>query len=249
MQKIQDNEIDLFKILQTLWVSKWLIIAFTLIAMLIGSGYIYNKKPTYESQFSYSVDNSPPFYNSSKVLADFKKNFYSKNNFDNWKKIVGKTSLVFEDFSNKKVVDGFVMAKSQNQQLATIKSIRKDKNSALIIIKSNQLPILEDFFKYAYFISEYLNKKYVERAEDELKIMQIRYKDLSSSNIIETVLSIDRFVVTAKKNPTLFSINHPTMPKKITPKAKIILFVSLILGGMIGVAYVLISNAIRNRKV
>lgn len=248
MQNIQNDEIDFFKLFQIIWDGKWFIGTFTLIAVLMASGYLYYTKPIYESKLNYSIDNIPPFYDSVKVLADFKKNFYSKNNFDNWKKIVGKTSLVFEDFSNKKVVDGFVMAKSQNQQLATIKSIRKDKNSALIIIKSNQLPILEDFFKYAYFISEYLNKKYVERAEDELKIMQIRYKDLSSSNIIETVLSIDRFVVTAKKDPTLFSINHPTMPKKITPKAKIILFVSLILGGMIGVAYVLISNAIRNRK-
>lgn len=248
MQKIQDDEIDLFKILQTLWVRKWLIIAFTLIAMLIGSGYIYNTKPTYESQFTYSIDNLPPFYNSSKVLADFRKQFYSKNTFDNWKKNIGKTSLVFEDFSNTKDVNGFVMAKPHNQQLATIKSIRTQKNSKLIIVKTNQLAILEDFFKYANFLSKYLNKEYVERAENELKIMEIRYKDLSSSSIFETVLSIERYVVTAKKQSNLFSISHPTIPKKISPKSRIILLLSLILGGIIGVSYVLISNFISNRK-
>ena len=45
MQQIHDDEIDLLKSLETLWNDKWLIVAFTFIAILIGTGYIYYKKP------------------------------------------------------------------------------------------------------------------------------------------------------------------------------------------------------------
>ena len=120
MQQIHDDEIELLKIIETLWNGKWLIIAFTLIAMLIGTGYIYNKKPLYESKITYFIDNIPPFYEPHKILSDFKKKFYSKNNFNDWKKVIGKTSLVFKDFSDVKVINGFVIKKSIGQQLATI---------------------------------------------------------------------------------------------------------------------------------
>ena len=60
-------------------------------------------------------------------------------------------------------------------------------DSHFIMIKTNQLTVLEDFYKYSIFINENLNKDYVARAQDELKIMELRYKDLSSSNIIQTV--------------------------------------------------------------
>jgi len=248
MQQIHDDEIDLFKMLQTLWNGKWLIIAFSLIAMLIGTGYIYYKKPIYESKITYFIDNIPPFYGPQKVLADFKKRFYSKKNFNDWKKIIGKTSLVFEDFSDVKVVNGFVIKKSIGQQLARIKSVKPIKNTRFIIINTNQLAVLEDFYKYAIFINENLNKNYVERAQDELKIMELRYKDLSSSNIIKTVLSIDRFVVTAKKGESILTIDRPSMPIKISPKSILTIILSSILGGMIGGVCVLISNSISNRK-
>jgi len=248
MQQIHDDEIDLLKSLETLWNDKWLIVAFTFIAILIGTGYIYYKKPLYESKITYSTDNIPPFYKSNKILSDFKKKFYSKKNFDDWKKIIGKTSLAFQDFSDVKVVDGFVIKKSLDQQLATIKDVKPIKDTRVIIINTNQLAILEDFYKYAIFINENLNKDYVQRAQDELKIMELRYKDLSSSNIIQTVLSIDRFVVTAKKGESIFKIDRPNMPIKISPQSTLTIILSSILGGIIGMFYVLISNSIRNRK-
>lgn len=248
MQTIQDDEIDLFRMIQILWVRKWLIIGCTLIGILIGSSYIYTNKPEYESRLIYAVDNIPPFYDERKVLGDFKKKFYSKSNFDIWKKNVGNTLLKFEDFSNTKVVDGFVMAKSEDQQFVIINSNESKDDSAQIIIKTNQLAVLDSFLKYAYFISEYLNKEYVDRAETELEILKMRYKDLSSSNIINTVLSIDRFVVTAKKEANLISIEYPTMPKIISLKPTLVLILSSILSGIIGVFCVLVLKYISYYK-
>ena len=59
----------------------------------------------------YSVDTKPPFYTVNKVSVDFKKKFYSVNVFEEWKQNNSSTSLVFEDFSMTKVVDGFLFVK------------------------------------------------------------------------------------------------------------------------------------------
>lgn len=109
---------------------------------------------------------------------------------------------------------------------------------------------MEDFFKYADFINDLLNREYVDRAKYEQKIIKSRFKDLSLANndIIQFILSIDRFVVTINNGAKIFSIQHPTMPIKISPKSIPIMFMSLILGGMIGIFYVFISNFISNHK-
>ena len=248
MNKIQDDEIDLFELCYTIWNGKWLISAFTSITMLMGAGYIYYKEPLYDSKINYFVDNIPPFYEAPKVLGDFKKKFFQKKNFQDWKELVGKTSLVFEDFSTTEIIDGVVIKKSEFNQLALIDT-GKNKNT-FITIKTNRLSVLEDFFKYADFINDLLNREYVDRAKYEQKIIKSRFKYLSLANndIIQFILSIDRFVVTINNGAKIFSIQHPTMPIKISPKSIPIMFMSLILGGMIGIFYVFISNFISNHK-
>ena len=54
---------------------------------------------------------------------------------------------MFEDFSATEVVDGFVVSKDEGEQLATLAS--EKKGGSFVLVKSNQLPILDDFFKYA----------------------------------------------------------------------------------------------------
>ena len=86
IKQVQDNEIDLFGLIQTLWDGKWFITAFVVIAILLGSGFLYYKEPLYESKLVYSVDTLPPFYSKEKALTDFKKRFYSSKVFKDWKK-------------------------------------------------------------------------------------------------------------------------------------------------------------------
>ena len=108
-----DEEIDIFELIETIWDGKWLITTFTVIALLVGSGTLFFKKSAYESHLLYSLDN---FYGDEKKLyADFEKNFYSIDIFDEWKKSVGGASLDFEDFSDRQVVDGFVYTKDKNE--------------------------------------------------------------------------------------------------------------------------------------
>ena len=249
IKQVQDDEIDLFELFQTLWDGKWLISAFVAIALLLGSGFLLLKDAVYESKLIYSVDTIPPFYEANKVSTDFQNKFYSVSVFEEWKKNNGDTSLVFDDFSATEVVDGFVLSKDEDEQLATLASEKKG-DSSFVLVKSNQLPILDDFFEYATHINGLLKDEYVVRAKEELNIIDARFKDLGSadSNIVNTVLSIDRYIVTAEKGAKVLAIQRPTMPKKVSPKVSLILALSVVLGGMVGVFFILVRNAIAKRK-
>ena len=248
MNKVQDDEIDLFELFQTLWDGKWLISAFVAIALLLGGGFLLLKDAVYESKLIYSVESIPPFYKAEKVSADFRNKFYSVSVFEDWKKNNSDTSLVYEEFKLTNVVDGFVLSKNKDDLLATLES--EKKGDPFVLVKSNQLPTLDDFFEYATHINRLLKDEYVVRAKEELKIIDARFKNLDTadSNIVNTVLSIDRYIVTAEKGAKALAFQRPTTPKKVSPKSSLILAMSLVLGGMFGVFFILVRNAITNRK-
>ena len=248
MNQVQDDEIDLFELFQKLWDGKLLISAFVAIAVLLGGAFLWFKDAVYESTLVYSIDTIPPFYEANKASTDFQNKFYSVSVFEEWKQNNSNTSLVFEDFSETEVVDGFILSKDEGDRLATLAS--EKKGDSVVLVKSNQLPILDDFFEYATHINGLLKDEYVVRAKEELKIIDARFKDLGStdSNIVNTVLSIDRYIATAEKGAEVLAIQRPTMPKKVSPKSSLILAMSIVLGGMVGVFFILVRNAITKRK-
>ena len=109
---------------------------------------------------------------------------------------------------------------------------------------------MDEFFKYTTYINGLLKAEYVIRVNEELKIIKSRIKDLGSvdSTIVNTMLSIDRYIVIADKGANVLEVQHPTMPQKVSPKSSLILAMSIVLGGMVGVFFVFIRNAIKNRK-
>ena len=141
-----------------------------------------------------------------------------------------------------------MLSKNEDKQLATLAS--EEKDGSFVLVKSNQLPILDDFFEYASHINGLLKDEYVVRAKEELNIIDARLKDLGSadSNFLYTLLSIDRYIITAEKGAKVLAIQHPTMPKKVSPKVSLILAISVVLGGMVGVFFILVRNAITKRK-
>ena len=243
-----DDEIDLFEFFETLWDGKRLISAFVAIALLLGGSFLLLKESVYESKLIYSVDTIPPFYEADKASTDFQNKFYSVSVFEEWKKNNSDTSLVFEDFSATEVVDGFVLSKNKDELLATLTS---KKSGSFVLVKSNQLHILDEFFEYASYINELLQDEYVVRAKKELKMIDGRFKDLSTSDIgiVNLMLSVDRYIVTAQKGTKVIAIQRPTLPKKVSPKSSLILAMSLVLGGLVGVFFILVRNAITKRKV
>ena len=248
MNQVQDDEIDLFELFQTLWDGKWLISAFVAIAVLLVGAFLLSKDAVYESKLIYSVNTIPPFYGAKKATIDFQNKFYSVSVFEEWKQNNSNTSLVFEDFSATEVVDGFVLSKGEGERLATLAS--EKKGGYFVLVKSNQLSVLVDFFKYATHINTALKKEYIQRAKQELNIIETRFKDFSTANdsIISNILSIDRYIVSAENGSSVLAIQRPTKPKKVSPKSLLILAMSVVLGGMVGVFFILMRNAITKRK-
>ncbi len=243
-----DDEIELFEMLQTLWDGKWIISSTVAISILLGCCYLFLKDAVYESKLYYSIDNLPPFYEQNKVAGDFKKNFYTKSRFEDWKKSYSNASLVFEDFSATEVVDGFVLSKGKNKQLARMGKVRK--GPYYIIFKTNKLNILDEFFKYANHVNRRLTEEYIVRATDELKIIEKRFKEIDSqdSAILDAILSLDRYTVSADKGASVFNIQRPGIPRKISQKSSVTIILSAILGLMGGVFYMIINNVLKKRK-
>ena len=259
MKQIQDDEIDLFELSKTLWDGKWLISTMVAIAVLLGGGYLILKDAVYESKLFYSVDTIPPFYHRDKILNDFNKKFYSVSVFEDWKKTDNNTPIVFADFSTTEIVDGFVVSRDEKDQLARL--VTKKKDGPFILVNSNQLSISNDFFKYAHHINKLLKNEYVSRAKNELNIIKKTSLGKFATAIEEgnkiitnntpiniQILSIDRYIFTSEIGAKTLFIQRPSKPKKVSPKLFLVLPLCVILGGMIGVVYVLISNAIRKRK-
>lgn len=84
-------------------------------------------------------------------------------------------SLVFEEFSLTEVVPGFEVSKDKDELLALIEFIARD--DYFILIKSNNLLILNHFFKYVTHINGLLKGEYILRAKEELKIIGSRFND------------------------------------------------------------------------
>ena len=248
MNQVQDDEIDLFELFQMLWDGKWLISAFVATAVLLGGSFLLFKDAVYESKMTYSVDTIPPFYSANKASTDFRNKFYSVSVFEEWKENNSKASLEFEDFTDSEVVNGYLLAKDEKTQLAILTSEKND--DSFLIVKSNQLPLLDDFFKYINHINGQLRVEYIQRAHQELNIIETRFKDFSTANdsIISNILSIDRYIVTAQKGANVIAVQRPTIPEKVSPNSSLILAISLILGGMVGVFFILVRNAITKRK-
>jgi len=132
--------------------------------------------------------------------------------------------------------------------LANLSSKKNGGN--FVLVRSNDLVLLNEFFLYAAHINHMLKSNYILRAKDELEMIEARFNDAGtmSDNVIQNLLATDRFIVTAEKGADVLSIQRPTFPIKISPKSSLILALSILLGGMAGVVSLLLRNAIRKRK-
>jgi hypothetical protein len=245
-----NDEIDLFKVLETLWSSKQFIFLFVAIAVLLGAISIFTTDGfnKYESKLFYSANATPPFFLKDKALTDFQKMLYSEKLFEAWKKNNSSTSLEFKVFSETQFVDGFVLSKDKSEQMMTIESTKE--GVFYIYAKSNQLTILNDIYLYSQHINELLTTEYISRTKDEFNIIETRFKDFSTANdaIISEILKMDRYIVTAESGVNALTIQHPTKPEVVKPTPLSILALSSILGGVLGATFILLRNAIRNRK-
>ena len=249
MKQLRDDEIDVYEFLLTLWSGKW-IIGFCILAFMLISDVKFKMQAiSYESKIDYSIDILPPFINEEKGLNDFQIMFYSENYFDSWKKKYEKPSIKFEDLTQTTNVDGIFITKNESSRLAILVSekTKDSKNRSHILIKTNQLRILNDFFNYANYLSEELNSKYIKRANEELKFIS-NESNVSQNDMTNAFLEIDRYIEIAKDGRGALLIYHPTEPEDTSKNYMTILGTNFIIGSLIGIFLVFILKGISKMR-
>ena len=166
-----DDEIDIFELFETLWLGKRLISALVAISALISGGFLLIVTPIYESKIFFSVDTGVEYYSDKSIKNKFNEFFYSKSMFDAWKSENEKSELVYKDFANTQEINGFTFTKDKNSSLAYIVEDKISSSSALVI-NTNKLSLLNEFFKYVNFINNKLTSNYIIREKLAVKAVQ-----------------------------------------------------------------------------
>ena len=224
MLKTQDNEIDIFKLLKTLWDSKWIISSFVILALFLGAGFYLNTKPIYLSKLSFSIDIAPIFLEEidgtpkpNKVLVDLENLFYSANVFEEWRNINKNTLINYENFNKTKIINGIVF-KNPDTAL-TIISDDKNKNNFFILIKSNNLKFIDDVYNYFTYVNNLLKSNYILEATNALSIWEKKYDLLSRfENKKINYMNLKIFLMKMENERGPLIINRPTFPEKVSTK-------------------------------
>lgn len=69
-----------------------------------------------------------------------------------------------------------------------------------------------------------------------------------TADSLVALLSVDRYISDVKMGANTLVIQRPTIPESTLSKPSLIIFVSAVIGGMLGVFIILILNITRARK-
>ena len=245
IQPSYNDEIDIFELFETLRKGKWKICFALLVSCLLTSCFLFFQDAKYKSDISYFVYNKPPFINDEKILKDFKNIFYSNNEFQRWKNNNNNSILNFKNVTNIVFVDGFKLTKNEENLLIKFSKSKK-VDSYLITINSKSLEKITDVYKYIQFLNNFLKTSYVSKAEKEYNFLKERinaFPDNVSNAMINQLLEVGRFIDRTSNGTEIIKFQLPSIPKKISPNIRLILIMSLIMGGIIGSLFVLIYDA------
>ena len=245
MNKSDDN-VDLYKILLTLWSAKKLISIFIIIFILIGAGVFSQQSPTvHTSAIKLTVKNNPLFSSSKEALLVFEKMFYSKEVFNNWEKD-NNSPINYEDFNREARVNRFVVSRTDRRMASFI--LRR--NDAFIKVVSAELSIPSHFFDYSNYVNKSLNPELLLEAKRKLKLLEMRYKGRTMDNnvIIEQLSLLDIFISKINEGYNILEIKAPTIPQQNQQKIYRFLGIYAVIGLIIGSFFVLLQQAFRKRK-
>jgi capsular polysaccharide biosynthesis protein len=210
INKVQDDEIDLFELFQTLWDGKWLISAFVAFATLIGFGYSQVAQPKYDVSVPHSF------------------NVYSVS----VQQICGSNIGCMEAETKKR--------------LSTL--LKGEWHSNISLTATAPL----DLNEYQSQIEEaniaLTNEVYLE-ATNELALIQNELTDalLGTERVATNMLNAKRIIQFIDNGQSAITFGSVSVVKS-SPKVSLILPFSVVLGGMVGVFFILVRNAIAKRK-
>jgi len=215
-----DDDIDLFEFFEMLWRGKWLISAFVAISLMSGFVYTHLALPKFQVSVSYKVK---LYFVSAHAICGSSVGC-----------IVGETSKqLMENLDS----DWNLIKKNSNLVLNTEAPLNV-KTYDDIIDKLNQ---------------KITNQMYNE-ALDEVTLIKTQLTDplfkfslMNTERVATNILNATRIIKAIDSEQKAISFGSVAI-KKTSPKVPLVLALSILLGGMIGVVFVLVKNTIRKRK-
>ena len=219
-----DDEIDLFEFFETLWDGKWLISAFVALATLIGFGYSQVAQPKYDVSVPYRV-------NVYSVLSQQICESNNQNQKD-WR-------------ASDCLADGtlgyFI------ERLGGGWSLDSKGNAITFITPTpSAVNAYEDILSNALTST---NEALRSEAISELASIESFSNDnvLATERVATNMLNAKRVIQSIDNGQSAITFGSVSVVKS-SPKVSLILALSVVLGGMVGVFFILVRNAIAKRK-
>ena len=202
---------------------------------------------------AFTSKNLPPFYNADYAFSNLSELFHSAPEFETWSARNSNAPINLRDITLTQVVDGVELA--SNSSLVSL-------NADGLKVNANDLQMLDAFHSYLSSLNETLTLQYIARTAEQINYIERRFKDFWATDValrdqvlnfmqhLNEVRQLESYVERAESGANVFEISRPTQPvvTSAAPKTNLIVALSIVLGGFVGAAYVLLRNAIRRRR-
>lgn len=225
-----NDEIDLRELFKALWDGKWIITALTVLFAVAAAVFALKQPNIYQSKASFVIDTG--FYGSKGVSEpSFEPQFFSSSEL---------RKLVLSEAQN---LDGVSVSYDKKNKSISISKTSQEPQSAF-----DSVMLFSNVFNQALKRSE-LDKVNV---SIEALVSQSQNTSARTKDYIDELLAQQLFKKALLENPNsklVRQIDEPVKPTShIKPKRALIITLGTLLGGMLGVAIVLVRFAFRREE-
>ena len=243
-KQLSDLDFDINDIINIIFKEKFLILIFVVLSLILCGIYIKYKKPIYQSKIYVNILNQPPLINNTPLNQKFKNILYSKKNLEIWNLNNKDYKIDSKYLDTTKKLENYDFLKSQ---MIVSFAVNQDEYPE-IIIRSNDKKLISNIFQYANNANRLISTYYSQKFKLELDYIESNLSNLHETKSIVTILNLNRFVNAINVGENIYHINHPTLPKKLSPKINLLFVVTFLSSLILACILVLFKATILNRK-
>jgi dsDNA-binding SOS-regulon protein len=255
VQPTIEYDIELFEFAEILWSEKVILGCFLAVALVVGCLSISINKKTYETVIGFEIITFPPTKSNAGVVADLHKEFHSKDIFSQWAETMPNAKLQLEDVLPTVLINDVVFASDIDEEALVL--ILTDK----ILIRSNETGLILDTMNYARFVGDVLSQRYSKKVQDEydrlLALSDRLYERRDRGSLpatfnglpaLERLTVLESYLSPASDGAKLLDLRLPSKPVATNVSNRVLLPLSVTIGGVFGVVFVFIRHGYRQRK-
>jgi uncharacterized protein involved in exopolysaccharide biosynthesis len=213
----QNDEIDLFELIKTLWEEKLWILLFTFLAAVAGASYVFLATPKYSVSINYAINPSMP--------VEYKSNIGMP---------VGEADEA----------TGLV-----SRVLAALPGWVEDKKQSRFVLDTLVPEASAEYDAKFSDVSRLVSQDLLEQAQWDVEIIlnELPITLQSTEAVAAQMLYAKKVLRALSSGAVAIDFGTPSITQ-IAPKNSSVLALSIVLGGIVGVMFVSIRSAVRNRK-